>query len=127
MFQLVFTLLKRGVGVGGEQRHTARDLRDDGAEPGVAVFVLAPELVRGEVYLGEQALEVALEGFLFNILETLLQGIEEGAVLGLGKEDDVFPEIVGLDDIVVVELELEGLEPDAECHAVGDLLELISV
>ena len=52
-------------------------LRDNGAELGVAVLIFPAEFVRTEVDLREEALEGAFEGFVFDVFETRLQGIEQ--------------------------------------------------
>jgi hypothetical protein len=57
----VFVGIAQGIDVGGEFRQPFGDLRDDGAELGVAVFIFAAELVRAEIDLGKQAVEGALE------------------------------------------------------------------
>ena len=81
-------------------RQSLGDLLDDGAELGVAVLVALAQLVRAEIDLGEQPLKGALEGFVLDVLEALLQGVEQFAVLGAGQVGDAAPEMVRLDDIM---------------------------
>ena len=96
----VFVGVAQRVDVGGELRQSLGDLADDRAELGVAVVVLLAQLVRAEVDLREQALEGALEGFVLDVLEALLQRVQQLAVLGAGQVGDAAPEVLRLDDVM---------------------------
>ena len=50
-----------------------------------------PELVRAEVDLREQPLEGALERFVLDVLEALLQRVEQFAVLRAGQVGRCWP------------------------------------
>jgi hypothetical protein len=89
----VFVGIAQRVDVGGEVRQPFGNFRDDAAERGIAVFVLAAEFVRAEVNLRKQAVEGALEGFVFNVFETRLQRVEQFAILGAGQVGDAVPQV----------------------------------
>ena len=88
------------VGAGGKPGDALGDLGKDGAELLVAVGGRPAQLFRVEVDLGEQPLEVGGEGFVFDVLEAPLQGLQQLLVLSAGALVDAAPEIIRVDDIV---------------------------
>lgn len=96
----VFVGVAERVDVGGKFCESVGDSFDDGAEFGVSVCIFFAEFFGDEVDFGEEALEGAFEGFVFDVFEAVLEGLEQFAVLGARHVGDVFPEVLGSDDVV---------------------------
>src|SRR5690606_15819791 len=94
------------IDLGGELRQALVDLLDDLAKLLVLLCLFLSELFRIEVDLREQALEGALEGFVLDELETLVQGFQQRVALLAGQRRNVVPEVLGLDDVVDLQAHL---------------------
>ncbi len=96
----VFIGVAQGVLVGGKLRQALGDGLDDGAELGIARLVALAQFFRIQVDLGEQPAEGTGEGFVLDVVEALLQGMQQLPVLGAGQLRDAAPEVFRLDHVM---------------------------
>jgi hypothetical protein len=73
----VFIGVAQRVLVGGELRQPLGNRLDDGAELGITRFIALAQLFRIQIDLGKQPAEGAGEGFVLDIVEALLQGVQQ--------------------------------------------------
>ncbi len=96
----IFVGVAQRIGVLGKFRQPLGDFLDDVAELFVFIRVRLAELFRAKVDLGEKALKGALEGFVFDVFETVPQGFEQLPALLARQVCDAGPEMVRLDDVM---------------------------
>ncbi len=114
----VFIGIAQRIDICGELSQPFGDLLDDRAELGIAIGIGAPEFIGRKIDFGKQAVEGALEGFVFDVLEAGLEGVEQFAVLGASHVGDAGPEVVWLDDVMDLAAHL-FLEIDDVARVVG--------
>ena len=96
----VFIGIAQSVRIRGKGGQLLGQPRDDLAGEEVALALVLPQLVGGEIDFGEQAPEGIFKGFLLDMPKALAQGLQQVVALGAGQLRYMAPEIVGVNDIV---------------------------
>jgi len=71
-----FVSISQGIVVCGKIRQPFGNFGDDGAKLGIAIGILLAELFGVQVDFREEALKSTGKGFVFNVIEGTLQGMQ---------------------------------------------------
>ncbi len=100
MADQVFIGIAQHIAVIAELRDLRGDGADDLAQLGIAFDRRPAEFFRVQIDFGEQAIEGAGKGLVFDVTETALQGLQQFIVLCARHLRDAAPEISRVDDVV---------------------------